>query len=391
MRGIIGGVLLLFVFAACRPAAPGPTGERIRVAVSVPPQGDFVQRIGGDRVQVDVMIPPGYSHVDYPLTPRQIVALSRARVYVAVGHPAFEFEQNQLRPFLKTLPGLEVVDMSVGMPLLAGEGEGTDEDGHGHAAGDPHVWVAPVTVAVAGRNIAAALERIDPAHVAEYRANLARFEADVASLDREIRAELGPFRGSRFMVYHPTWGYFADEYGLQQVAIEGEGKEPSARRLIRLIDEARRDGVKVVFVQRGFPRKSAQVIADAVGGSVVIADPQERDWLANLRRVTRDLGEALRGARRMRTGALRGGVNAAAEAPPPKDPIGANLTRLRVSAARRPSPLPLSRPLPTPLTGRGVPLGCLSPSSPGEGGAEGAGEEGRGDEGLRRQAGKAVV
>jgi zinc transport system substrate-binding protein len=308
MKGIIGGVLVLFVFGACMPATPGPATERIRVAVSVPPQGDFVERIGGGRVQVDVMIPPGYSHVDYPLTPRQIVALSRARLYVAVGHPAFEFEQNQLRPFLKSLPGLQVVDMSVGMSLLAGEGEGEDEDGHGHfegAAGDPHVWVAPVTVAVAARNIAAALERIDPAHAAEYRANLARFETDITALDAEIRAELGPFRGSRFMVYHPTWGYFAHEYGLQQIAIEGEGKEPSARRLISLIDEARRDGVKVVFVQRGYPRKSAQVIADAVGGSVVIADPQERDWLGNLRRVTRKLGEALGGPRSTRRSALR--------------------------------------------------------------------------------------
>jgi zinc transport system substrate-binding protein len=359
MRGIIGGVLLLFVLAACRPAVPAPASERIRVAVSVPPQGDFVERIGGGRVQVDVMIPPGYSHVDYPLTPRQIVALSRARLYVAVGHPAFEFEQNQLRPFLRTLPGLQVVDMSRGMPLLAGEGEGTDEDGHGHAAGDPHVWVAPATVAVAGRNIAAAMERIDPAHAGEYRANLARFEADVAALDREIRAGLGPFRGSRFMVYHPTWGYFAHEYGLQQVAIEGEGKEPSARRLIRLIDEARRDGVKVVFVQRGFPRKSAQVIADAVGGSVVVADPQERDWLGNLRRVTRALGEALGGSR------TKGGTGLVSEFPPPN-----------------PSPLsplpPHSRP-----TGRGEP-GWSSiaglPLLPVGGSA--VGEEGRGDEGL---------
>jgi zinc transport system substrate-binding protein len=283
----------LLALAACRPAAPGPAAARIRVAVSVPPQGYFVERIGGDRVQVDVMIPPGYSHVDYPLTPRQIVALSRARLYVAVGHPAFEFERIQLFPFLRSLPGLQVVDMSRGMPLLAGEGEGDDEDGHGHALGDPHVWVAPATVAVAARNVAAALAGVDPAHAGEYKANLGRFEADVAALDREIRAELAPFRGSRFMVYHPTWGYFAHEYGLEQVAIEGEGKEPSAQRLIRLIDEARRDGVKVVFVQRGFPRKSAQVIADAAGGSVVIADPQERDWLGNLRRVTRELRGAL--------------------------------------------------------------------------------------------------
>ena len=290
-------ILLPFLaLLACRPAAPGPAVEqRIRVAVSVPPQGYFVERIGGERVRVDVLIPPGYSHVDYPLTPRQIVALSRVRLYVAVGHPAFEFERLQLFPFLRTLPGLQVVDMSRGMPLLAGAGEG-DEEGHGHADGDPHVWVAPATVAVAGRNVADALIRIDPVHAGEYRANLARFEADVAGLDREIRAALSPFRGSRFMVYHPTWGYFAHQYGLEQVAIEGEGKEPSAQRLIRLIDEARRDGVKVVFVQRGFPRKSAQVIADAVGGSVVIADPQERDWLGNLRRVTRELREALQHA-----------------------------------------------------------------------------------------------
>jgi zinc transport system substrate-binding protein len=288
--------LAALLLAACRPAAPGPAaGERIRVAVSVPPQAYFVERIGGGRVQVDVMIPPGYSHVDYPLTPRQIVALSRARLYVAVGHPAFEFERIQLFPFLATLPGLQVVDMSRGMPLLAGEGEGGDEDGHGHFGGDPHVWVAPATVAVAGRNIAAALEGIDPAHAAEYRANLARFEADVAALDGEIRAELAPCRGSAFMVYHPTWGYFAHEYGLRQVAIEAEGKEPSAQRLIQLIGEARRDGVKVVFVQRGYPRKSAQVIADEVGGSVVIGDPQERDWLGNLRRVSRELRGALGG------------------------------------------------------------------------------------------------
>jgi zinc transport system substrate-binding protein len=283
---------LLLALAACRPVLPPPDSGRIRVAVSVPPQAYFVERIGGDHVQVDVMIPPGYSHVDYPLTPRQVAALSRARLYVAVGHPAFEFERIQLAPVLRELPGIQVIDMSRGMRLIEGEGEG-EEDEHGHASGDPHVWVAPDTVAVAARNIASALEGIDPVHAAEYRANLARFEADVAALDREIRERLAGAQGSRFMVYHPTWGYFAREYGLQQVAIEAEGKEPSARRLIQLIDRARRERIKVVFVQAGFPRKSAQVIAEAVGGRVLVADPQDPDWLGNLQRVSRELQEAL--------------------------------------------------------------------------------------------------
>jgi zinc transport system substrate-binding protein len=295
-------LLLALALAACHPAIPSgaPTGDaaRIRVAVSVPPQAYFVRRIGGDHVRVEVMIPPGYSHVDYPLTPRQVAALSQARLYVAVGHPAFEFEQIQLKSVLRDLPGLQVVDMSHGMALIAGEGEGEegDEHGqeHGHAGGgDPHVWVAPDTVAVAARNIAAALAGIDPAHAGEYRANLQRFEAEITGLDREIRARLAGRAGDRFMVYHPTWGYFAREYGLQQVAIEAEGKEPSARRLIQLIDRARREKIQVVFVQAGFPRKSAQVIAEAVGGRVLVADPQDPDWLGNLRRVARELQEAL--------------------------------------------------------------------------------------------------
>ncbi|HKI06315.1 MAG TPA: zinc ABC transporter substrate-binding protein [Thermoanaerobaculia bacterium] len=287
---------LLFFFlilAACRPAAPTRPSGPLRVAVSVPPQAYFVERIAGRHAEIEVMIPPGYSHVDYSPTPRQVVALSRARLYVAVGHPAFELERTRIRPLLADLPAVEVVDMSQGMRLIEGQGEGAEgDDGHGHGGGDPHVWVAPDSVAVAARNIAAALERIDPAHAAEYRANLRAFEADIADLDRSIRSELGGDRGESFMVYHPTWGYFAHEYGLRQVAIEAEGKEPSAARLIQLIDEARREGVKVVFVQGGFPRKSAQVIAEAIGGRVVTADPQVRDWLGNLRQVTRELSEA---------------------------------------------------------------------------------------------------
>lgn len=265
--------------------------------MSVPPQAYFVEKIGGDRVRVEVMIPPGYSHVDYPFTPRQVAALTRARLYVKVGHPAFDYERKYIDPVLERSPGIRVVDMSRGMRLIeSGEGvEGHAHGGDGHGrdpvGGDPHVWVAPETVAVAARNIALALEEADPAHAAEYRANLRRFLGEIAALDRRIRARLGG-RGGKFMVYHPDWGYFARQYGLEQIAIEAEGKEPSAQRLIRLIDRARREGVKVVFVQGGFPRKSAQVIADAVGGRVVAADPQERDWAGNLLRVAEAFGEA---------------------------------------------------------------------------------------------------
>jgi zinc transport system substrate-binding protein len=280
-------------------AAGGP--ERLRVAVSVPPQAYFVERIGGDRVEVVVMIPPGYSHVDHPLTPRKMAALSEADLYVKVGHPAFDWERQQIGPVLEGMPGLRVVDMSAGMRFLETgavserprAGDGDLHDGHRHEGGDPHVWVAPATVAVAADNIARALAEADPAHAAEYRASLAAFQADLRELDGELRARLSGLPHRAFLVYHPTWGYFAQEYGLEQIAIEAEGKEPSAGRLMELIGLAREEHVRVIFVQSGFPRKSAQVIADAVGARVVTADPQEYDWPGTLRRVAAELEEAL--------------------------------------------------------------------------------------------------
>jgi len=289
MRAVIP-ILLLSLGCGTAPAARD-AAERIPVAVSVPPQAYFVEKIGGDHVRVEVMIPTGSSHVDYTPSPRQVAALAGARIYIKVGHPAFEIETHSIVPFLDRLPEILVVDMSQGMSLIAGEGS----EGHHPQGGDPHVWVAPSTVRVAARNIAAALRKADPGHAAEYAANLRAFEAEIDALDREIRDRLGSAASARkFMVYHPSWGYFAHEYGLEQIAIEAEGKEPSAQRLIQLIDRGRAENVKVIFVQGGFPRKSAQVIADAVGGRVLTADPQERDWANNLRRVAAELGEAYR-------------------------------------------------------------------------------------------------
>lgn len=304
MRRLRGLTLLLLALGACRPtpgSTPGlapdaPGGHRLRIAVSVPPQAYFVERIGGDRVAVEVMIPPGFSHVDYPLTPRQLAALAATSIYIKVGHPSFDYERHYIDPYLQRAPHLRVVDMSQGMRFLRGEGgeEGAgdhhDRD-HDHGDGDPHVWVAPDTVAVAAGNIARALEAADPAGAPVYRANLRSFLDEIARLDREIRADLAAAPSRKFIVYHPGWGYFARQYGLEQIAIEAEGKEPSAARMIRLIDRARRERVHLVFIEGGFPRKSAQVIAEEIGGRVVTADPQRKDWPDNLRHVAAALRE----------------------------------------------------------------------------------------------------
>ena len=246
------------------------------MAVSVGPQAELVRRIGGDRVAVTTMLPPGASDEDVSLSPRQVFALEYVQLYVAVGHPAFPVEARYIRPFLARHPEVRVVDMS-----------GPHQEGN--LEGDPHVWVSPETMAVAARNVAAALEAIDPAHAVEYRRNLARFLEDAGRLDREIRARLSRLSATgasrAFLVYHPSWGYFARRYGLEQIAIEAEGKEPGAAQLIRIIDRARREHATVVLVPEGFPRDSARVIANAIGGRIVSADPLAPDWEATLLRV----------------------------------------------------------------------------------------------------------
>lgn len=298
--------LALVAPLACRPRVAAAGAEPLVVAVSVPPQAYFVERIGGRRVRVAVMVPPGSGYDTYEPSPRQTVELARARLYVLVGHPGFLFEATHVAPFLARHPEVAVVDMSHGMDLIAGEAEGRVPSGatafaprsdhaeprHSHAEGDPHVWVAPATVRVAARNIAAALAAVDPAGRRLYAANLASFLAEIDALDRDLRRLLSGLPSRSFLVYHPSWGYFARQYGLTQVAIEAGGREPSAARLIQLIERARGEGVKVVFVQRGFSSKSAEVVAEELGGHVVAVDPLARDWPASLRQAARAIRAA---------------------------------------------------------------------------------------------------
>jgi zinc transport system substrate-binding protein len=271
-------------------AAAAAWSEPIPVAVSVPPQAYFVERIGGPLVEVETLIPPGSSPATYAPTPRQMLGLSKARLYVLVGHPDFVFERKHILPLLRQRSGLVSVDMSAGMHLLPSAGGG---QGHAHGEGDPHVWLAPATVRIAARNIAAGLIRIDPSQAEAIHANLARFLHDIDQLDADIRASLKGLSGQAFMVFHPAWGYFARQYGLEQIAIEAGGKDPGPARLIELMRDARRRGVKVIFVQRGFSTKSARLIATEVGAVVREVDPLAKDWLTNLLGVSAAFRDAL--------------------------------------------------------------------------------------------------
>jgi zinc transport system substrate-binding protein len=228
-------------------------------------------------VDVEVMIPPGSNPGTFEPTVVQVKAISRASVYVKVGHPNFAFESAWLERLIAENPQIRVVDASSGLA---------------RREGDPHVWVSPGCVRKMATNIAASLSELLPQRHEKLQSNLRRLLGEIEELDIELRRTLEPFRGSRFYVFHPAWGYFADEYGLEQVAVEQGSKEPTPSELAGLIRRARSDGVRVVFVQPQFSRESAAVVAEEIGGVVVPLDPLAKDWLANLREVSRRLREA---------------------------------------------------------------------------------------------------
>jgi zinc transport system substrate-binding protein len=172
--------------------------------------------------------------------------------------------------------------------------EGSDKDRHAHRGLDPHIWLSPPLVKHQAQIICTALQQLDPVHRTTYAANFKSFAAAIDRLNDDLSAVFAGAHGLRFMVFHPAWGYFARTYKLKQIPIELEGKAPKPAQLQNLIVRARRDKIKVIFVQPQFSSKSARLIAAEIGGRVIVADPLAADWPQNLRAVARQIKAALK-------------------------------------------------------------------------------------------------
>jgi zinc transport system substrate-binding protein len=265
---------------------------KLNVFVSLLPQATFVERIAGERVKVGVLVGPGQSPHTFEPTPKQMTDLARARLFFALGWP---FEKRLVAKVTAANPQLRVVDTREGVPLRSMAAAEIDKDDADHQAGgpDPHIWVSPRLVKIQAATIARALAGEDPAHAADYEKGLKAFQEDLDRVDAKIAKALAPLKGKEMFVYHPAFGYFADAYGLKQVPVEVEGKEPSAKHLAAFIERAKAAGVKIIFVQPQFSAKSAEAVARAIGGAVVPLDPTAKDYLANLETMAEKIGQAL--------------------------------------------------------------------------------------------------
>jgi zinc transport system substrate-binding protein len=291
---ILSILLLSLLAAACSPPPVPETSAAIRVAVSILPQAYFVERIGGDLVTVDVLVGPGQSPATYEPTPKQMADLGRADLLVTCGVP---FERSLLPKITAILPQLTIVDGTAGielqpMPDHHDHDEHGEDEGHEHGLLDPHFWLDPQLVAVHAATICDQLVLRAPDHAEELHANLARLSAELSAIDTRIATRLAPFQGRSMLVFHPAYGYFARRYGLHQLAVEAGGKEPSARQLAQLIDQLRDTGTTVIFAQPQYSTRSAEVVAEAINGTVVPLDPLASDYLANLELMAGRVAEA---------------------------------------------------------------------------------------------------
>jgi len=304
-----GFVTLLFVITVqLFLSSASSAADRLTVFVSIAPQRYFVQQIGRDLVDVQVLVEPGADPHTYEPRPRQMTALAKAAIYFAMG---IEFEEAKLANIAAINPGMRIVHTDHGIQKLPMEtrghqGESDRDPGidaqatkpgvpHRHPAHesrDPHIWLSPPLVMMQARTILIALQEADPAHRPVYEANYREFIIAILDLDAHLRNLFDGLQGSSFLVLHPSWGTFAHTYGLKQVSIEIEGKEPKPAQLKALIEHARANRIKVVFVQPQFSAKSAALIAKAIGGRVVVVDPLAEDWAFNLQKAAQEFRHA---------------------------------------------------------------------------------------------------
>jgi zinc transport system substrate-binding protein len=276
--------------------------------VSISPQKYFVQKIGGDLVDVSVLVPAGANPHNFEPKPRQMAELSKSAVYFAVG---IDFEKFWLKKIAAANPKMRVVrtDDGIARIPMADHHDGEKsryehpqklkteipaKDNYGGVSPDPHVWLSPALVKIQARHILDALVAIDPVHQSKYESNYASFMREIDELDAELKALFAGRKGEQFMVFHPSWGYFAEAYGLVQVPVEIEGKDPKPAQLQKLIRHARERRIKVVFVQPQFSAKSAELLSGEIGGQIVYTDPLAENWAGNLREVARKFGAAAR-------------------------------------------------------------------------------------------------
>jgi len=288
--------VMLLVFASFLYA------NKPQLTVTILPQKYFVQKIVKDKFDINVMVKPGSSPHNFEPKPSQMKALNSSKAYFLVGEPS---ELAWLDRFKQNAKNTLFVDTTVGIEKIAMiEHSHNDEDEHHHDPHehhehkhsedglDPHIWLDPICVKIQAKNIYEAMLKIDEKNSSFYKANYEKFIQELDNLHKEIKGILAPHKGKSFMVFHPSWGYFAKQYELNQISIEIEGKVPKPSELVILVEEAKEHNIKIIFVAPQFSQKSAKAISKNIGGRVVSIDPLSENWRSSMIKTAKEIANS---------------------------------------------------------------------------------------------------
>jgi zinc transport system substrate-binding protein len=269
--------ILIAFLAAC--SGNGPVDDRPVITVSILPQKYMAEKIAGDRYRINVMVPPGANPETYEPTPGQMRDVANSLLYFSIGY--IEFERTMLNGILAGNSNLIAVNTAQGMDMIAAETVTHGDHVH-HYGVDPHIWLSIPGVRIQAGNMTSALVSADPDNKYFYLENYEKFGEELDQLHARVTEKLSNASRRSFLIFHPALGYFARDYGLTQIGIEEEGKNPTAANMKSVIDVARSEGLKDVIIQMEFERESASAVARELGGTVIGIDPLSEEWFATM-------------------------------------------------------------------------------------------------------------
>ncbi len=268
---LVAGSFIYFTASSQEEADNG----KINVAVSIGPEVEFVNAVGGDKVNVILMVPSGSDPHTYEPLPNQLTRISNAKMYAEVGTPV-EFETNYMAKIKSINPTMLVVNCSKGIKLIPNTAENESDEV------DPHVWTDPKNARIMVENIYQGLTQVDPADKAYFQKNRDQYLQKLDELDKNTAKLLKEKNSSIILVYHPAFGYYAKAYNLTMVAAMINDEEPSPQRIAMMVDTARKNNIRIVFTEPQYDQKYMQSVASQIGGQVVFVNDLDENYLQNM-------------------------------------------------------------------------------------------------------------
>ena len=289
MRSFFSSFLIGILLLGC--TSQPPKSKNKILFVSILPLKYFADKIAGEGWKVEVTVPPGVGPETYSPTPRQIMRLGEAQAYFSVGY--LGFEQAWLEDFRSSNPQLQVFPTSKRIDLIKDEHH-QDEHKSDHVhlqVVDPHIWSSPKTARLIAQNIFDGMMIIDPSNGDAYQKNLNVLMAAIQKVDSTVTQLLAHASSKKFIIFHPALGYFARDYGLEQLAIEFEGKVPSPKHLQNVIETAKSQNIKLILIQKEFDIENAEIIAKETGSKILQIDPLDYNWPDQMIAIAKKLSE----------------------------------------------------------------------------------------------------